>query len=33
MKKTKFISITNYIKDIIKSSPFNLHTYYMWGWS
>ena len=31
MKKTKFISITNYIKDIIKSSPFNLHTYICGG--
>lgn len=31
MKKNKFISITNYIKDIIKSSPFYLHTYICGG--
>ena len=31
MKKTKFISITNYIKDIIKSSPFYQHTYICGG--
>ena len=31
MKKNKFISIINYIKDIIKSTPFYLHTYICGG--